>query len=96
MEGRFPEEDWSVLRTSLWQPWCGHVYPGAIQVLDADGVGHEAVATTSPGTVYIHGHPKPGNISTREAGHIKCALKFYSSKFSFVPTYKGNLFKSNA
>ena len=60
VEGHFREEDWAVLRTSLWQPWCGYEYPGAIQVLDADGVGHEAVATTSPGAVYTHGHPKPG------------------------------------
>ena len=59
VQGKFPEVDWGVLKTSLWQPWCGYIYPGAIQVLEADSVGHETVATTSPGAVYMRGHPKP-------------------------------------
>jgi hypothetical protein len=54
--GNFPQVDWPELMRSLWQPWCGYEYPGAIALLEADGVGHERVATTSPGAVYMIGY----------------------------------------
>ena len=53
--GHFPLADWPELRQSLWQPWCGYRFPGALQLLEADGVGRELVATTTPGAVYMRG-----------------------------------------
>jgi len=59
-DGHFPQVDWPELMHSLWQPWSGYVYPGAIELLEADGVGHELVATSSPGAIYMIGYPNPG------------------------------------
>jgi len=67
LAGQFPHEDWPTLLGpvgSLWQPWCGYRYPGAIELLEADGVGRELVATTSPGAVYMRGYPRPRVKST--------------------------------
>ena len=59
--GHFPREDWAELLHSLWQPWHGYIYQGAVQLLEANDPAQEAIATTSPGAVYMRGHGAPAH-----------------------------------
>ena len=58
-QGHFPHLDWQGLIQSLWAPWCGYWFTGAMVIVEADGPDHTFVATADPGVLYMRGYPQP-------------------------------------
>ena len=58
-QGHFPPIDWAGLIQSLWAPWCGFWFTGAMVLVEADGPARTLVATADPGVLYTRGYPKP-------------------------------------
>ena len=56
---RFYPIGWAALIQSLWAPWCGYWFTGAMVLVEADGPGRTLVATADPDGLYTRGYPKP-------------------------------------